>query len=918
MNIIISFHQVLVPDWTKNSFTFAGIFKRDFMRVLLLFLIGCFFNLPSKGNEKNGMSYESIHWSVYSELPFSGDKIKQPGLSGTFAGLINNRIVIAGGANYSDALSRKGGKIKYYSDVYLLSADDPKDWTVLPEALPANIAFGVSITLPDGLLIIGGSNEEGCRKDVILLTIQGVSNEIKIIEWPSLPVPLTNMTGTIVGNNIYIAGGQEEMTNPRSASHFFVIDSKNKNAGWKSLGSWPGPPRSFAVSAAQNNGFDNCFYLFSGINCNTGLPVEFLYDGYEYNPRLNTWKKIDELPSPQFPVIGGTAFPSGVNHIIFVGGISDNSFNELSACRDKQVRLSGEGSDKSSEDSIRTFNDQIINSIKYPDEINTNVLFYHTVTNTLVKRGGVDFPVLLTANVIKSRNRLFIPGWDYKPGKNITNIIEGKIILRKTGIGIWNIVIMSLYFGLLAWMGWYFSRRQKNTTDYFKAGGKMSWWLVALSIYGTSLSSITYMAIPAKAYATDWSYMVYNFGVITAIPVIVILFIPFYRKLNITTAYEYLEMRFNVAVRVLASIAFMIFQIGRMAIVLFLPSIAINIITGFDIFLCIALMGVISLIYTAMGGIEAVIWTDAIQIFILFGGAILTLIFISTGLENGFFGIISTGSEYGKFHMAEARIDFRAPTLLTALIATFFASLTTYGTDQTMVQRYMTTTTQKMAEKSLWAKVLIAIPGGLLFFFIGTALFVFYKTEPSNLSFTISDGDAIFPWFIFTQMPAILSGLLLSGILAAAMSTVSASMNSAATAYSVDIHFRFGWMKNVNQLIVARLASVFFGLAGTLLALMMATWEIVSLWDQFIEILGLLIGSFGGLFLLGIITKRANGAGALIGIITSVLIQIWIDQNHIVHGLLYVATGSLTCFIVGYIASLFFPKSKKEITNLTV
>ncbi|HBE41110.1 MAG TPA: hypothetical protein DDW27_07890, partial [Bacteroidales bacterium] len=314
-------YQFCYPKFGQNiSFTFTGIFKKNLMRILLLLIIGCFLNSPAFGNEDNGMSYESIQWSVYSEIPFPDGDILQPGLAGTFAGLINNRIVIAGGANYPDMLPREGGKIKYYADVYFLSTDDPKDWTVLPKALPNNIAFGVSITLPDGLLIIGGSNEEGCQSNVMLLTIQGVNNEIKIIQWPSLPVALTNMTGTMVGNNIYIAGGQEGITNSRSTSHFFVIDSKNKNAGWKKLQSWPGSPRSFAVSASQNNGFDNCFYLFSGINCNPDSPVEFLYDGYEYNTRLNTWEKIDALPSPQFPVMGGTAFSSGASHILFVGG----------------------------------------------------------------------------------------------------------------------------------------------------------------------------------------------------------------------------------------------------------------------------------------------------------------------------------------------------------------------------------------------------------------------------------------------------------------------------------------------------------------------------------------------------------------------------------------------------------------------
>ena len=159
-------------------------------------------------------------------------------------------------------------------------------------------------------------------------------------------------------------------------------------------------------------------------------------------------------------------------------------------------------------------------------------------------------------------------------------------------------------------MGYFFSRRQKNTNDYFKGGGRIPWWAAGMSIFGTALSAITFMAIPAKTFATDWSYFMLNMTIILVAPIIVFLFIPFYRKLNVTTAYEYLEVRFNLAVRLIGSFSFILFQIGRMGVVLFLPSIALNVVTGIDIFVCIALMGFVSLVYTMMGGIEAVIWTD--------------------------------------------------------------------------------------------------------------------------------------------------------------------------------------------------------------------------------------------------------------------------------------------------------------------
>jgi solute:Na+ symporter, SSS family len=327
---------------------------------------------------------------------------------------------------------------------------------------------------------------------------------------------------------------------------------------------------------------------------------------------------------------------------------------------------------------------------------------------------------------------------------------------------------------------------------------------------------------------------------------------------------------------------------------------------------------VFSLIYTMSGGIEAVVWTDALQVVVLLGGAIAAVILISLDIEGGFMEIIRTGAQDRKFHLAETSLDLKNPTLITVLIATLFANMTTYGTDQTIVQRYLTTATQKDASRSVITNAVLTIPASLIFFFVGTALYVFFKKNPLLISPVISDPDAIFPWYIFSNMPAGLSGLLIAGIFAAAMSTLSSSMNSSATAYIVDIHYRFRLSKDIKGLKIPRLATLIIGLAGIAFGMMMATWEIKSLWDEFQKILGLVLGGLGGLFLLGLLTKRANGTGAIIGILGSIVVQLIISQGQHLHLLLYAASGFISCFVIGYVASLVVGRHDKDIDHLTV
>ena len=821
---------------------------------------------------------ERIDWNNSLTLP---DWDGQPniGVAGAFSGFIGDYLFVAGGANFPKGMPWEGGQKKWHSTIYYIkSTETNAKWHILPNSLPHPLAYGCSVELPDGILCIGGCDSTQCYSDVFL--IQMSNGKISIDkDWPSLPIPLANATASLLGHKLYIAGGQQSMKEEKATHNFFVLDLANRQKGWQQLPAWPGEPRGYAVSVTQSDGFDLCFYLFSGRDYDTrSRYVKVLTDGYVYNPRLQTWTKLEG----RFPVMAGSALAFGSNHILFLGGVA-----------------------------------QLIPvSDKHPGFDNT-IRLYHTITQTLIEKETIPYPIAVTTSFARKGNVFYICSGEIKPGVRTPHILRGEVIPFEKGLGLFNTVVIILYFVSLAWIGYYCSRKQKNTDDYFKGGGRLPWWAVGLSIFGTSLSAITFMSIPAKAYTSDWSYMLVNAGILMVVPLILFLFIPFYRRLNVTTAYEYLEQRFSPLIRVLCSIAFILFQIGRMGIVLFLPAIALNVVTGFDIFLCIGLMGILSLIYTMMGGIEAVVWTDALQVVVLLGGAILCCGYCLFNIPDDFSGIISEAAANHKFNLGSLDFDLKQSTLWTVLIATFFTNLTTYGTDQTMVQRYMTTETEKQARKSVWTNAVLTIPATLIFFFLGTILYVYYKHYPTDLSLTITDGDAILPWYIYTQLPDGIIGLLISGIFAAAMSTLSSSMNSAATAYIVDIHNKIAKNSHEN-LYAAKIATFLLGLAGIIFAYMMATWEIKSLWDEFNKILGIILGSLGGLFLLGMITRKANATGALFGILGSIIVQLIVIQQQSVHLLLYTTTGFISCFIIGYLVSLVTPAPKKNIDHLTI
>ena len=487
----------------------------------------------------------------------------------------------------------------------------------------------------------------------------------------------------------------------------------------------------------------------------------------------------------------------------------------------------------------------------------------------------------------------------------------------RVAFGWMNYVTLGIYLVLTLVVGLYFAGREKTTDDFFLGGRRVPWWAAGLSIFGTQLSAITFMAIPAKAYGTNWSYIFNHVTIVMVAPIVVFFYLPFFRRLRLTTAYEYLEMRFNVAVRLFGAAAFCLMQLGRMGIVLYLPAIALSTVTDLNIYVSILIMGVLCTVYTAFGGIEAVIWTDVFQVAVLLGGALLCIAAIALRVNGGIFGIIDTGMQAGKFDLLNPSWGYTTASVWVIFAGTLFSNLVPYSADQAVIQRYLTTPTEKQAARAIWTNAALTMPSAFIFFFLGTALYVFYGVHGNRPDPNLGT-DATLPWFIVHELPAGVAGIVVAAIFAAAMSSLDSSMNSMATVLVTDFYGRIKPDSSDRaRLLLARVFTVLLGALGTGCAVFIAGAEIKSLWDLFLALLGMLGGGLAGVFVLGIFTRRANGAGALLGIICSTAALYLVKQHTQAHFLLYGAIGVITCVAVGYIAALAMG-SKPCAAELTV
>jgi solute:Na+ symporter, SSS family len=494
--------------------------------------------------------------------------------------------------------------------------------------------------------------------------------------------------------------------------------------------------------------------------------------------------------------------------------------------------------------------------------------------------------------------------------------VKGVALLKPTKYGIWDHLVVALLAGSLIGLGIFFSKREKSSSDYFRAGKRIPWWAAGLSLFANGASAISLMAMPGKAFSENWIYFsgVFYF-IMTMVPLVLLVYIPLARRLKIATANEYLEKRYNLPIRLMGSLIFSLNQmLGRMAATLLLPAIAISSIFGLPMEYSILIMGVVATIYVTLGGLEAVVWTDVLQAVVMLGAVVICLIWVLCSLDIVPAEAMETIREMGKLRLFDTSFDWTAPIVLILFSNNLAIAMGMIG-DQNFIQRVQCTHDEKDARKAVLTQLAVAIPMNAVLFTLGTLLFLYYKQHPAGLSPALK-ADGIFPFFAAQNLPVGMAGLVVAALLAATMSTVSGAVNSVANIGMEDVYRRFFKKATDHRcLIVGKVLAFSLGVFGTVAALLLARTSLLSVWDLALMITGMILAPITGFFVLGIFSRRVNAFGVGIGALASVGANFYAKFYLNMHSMAYLAVGVFTCIIAGWLASFLTPRPADEKVN---
>lgn len=635
---------------------------------------------------------------------------------------------------------------------------------------------------------------------------------------------------------------------------FYSLDESLPEADWESVAAWPGA----AISKAKLIASQSMMFLVGGVHQGGSISPT-----YRFHPDTG-WVDLPALPD--WPV-GATVVPFGHSHAYLFGG--------------KQADGSANG----------------------------EIVLYHTITNTLAPTPAPQLDGDRLLAITRGKDFILTNG---------DQVVRIEPIPVKTGY-IWlDHSVVALYMVGMVWMGFYFSKREKGAGDFFRGGNRVPWWVSGMSLFATGASAISLMSLPGKAYATSWEYFALSICTVMLLPISLFFLAPLIRRLNFATPYAYLEQRFGLSVRIFGSILFIFSQVcGRMASVMLLPAIALSAITGMSIVTCILIMGIITTVYTYFGGLEAVVWTDTIQGFIMIASISGCLLLALFALDMGPAEMFQTAQNMHKLEMFDFSLNITYPTTIIFFIAVFHLTLSNLG-DQNFVQRVQCTPDMRQTKLAIATQMAVAIPINILLFGLGTALFLFYLKNPSDLDPTMKT-DGIYPFFVADNLPAGVSGLVVASLFAATMSTISSSICSVADLCVADFYKRFNKTATDHScLVIGRILTAVVGAAGTLAAIYLSKADITSIWDLAQMVVTLISCGVVGVFMLGLFTKRANEAGTFIGIILGLAVVVTLKYTSPVSLWLYGAIGSTVTFVTGYAFSFVLPSKVKPLDGLTV
>lgn len=486
-----------------------------------------------------------------------------------------------------------------------------------------------------------------------------------------------------------------------------------------------------------------------------------------------------------------------------------------------------------------------------------------------------------------------------------------------------DLAILVLYLAAVLLAGLHFAKREMKGKEYFKSDGTVPWWVTSVSIFATLLSPISFLSLAGNSYSGTWIMWFAQLGMLVAIPLTIRFFLPIYSKLDIDTAYHYLELRFqSKGLRVLGAVMFIIYQVGRMSIIMYLPCMVLGNLTGISVNLLIVIMGVIAIIYSYTGGLKSVLWTDFIQGSVLLIGVTCGLFFLLAHIDGGIGAIFHEFANNGKFLAADQPLfnpNILKDSVFLLIVGAGFNTMGSYVSSQDIVQRFTTTTDTKKLNKMMLSNGCLSIFIATVFYLIGTGLYVFYQVQGNPLP-PAAQQDQIFASWIAFELPVGVTGLLLAAIYAAAQSTLSTGLNSVAASWTLDIQARLTKkeLSMEKQTKIGQYVSLIVGVFSIVVAIVLANGGVKSAYEWFNGFMGLVLGILIGTFILGAFTKVANTFGATLAFIAASSVMIGIKY--------FAPAGSVSIWsysiisiavslVVGIPASLIWRKIKGDNTQ---
>ena len=816
----------------------------------------------------------------------SASDIVAPG--GAHYGVSNGALIMCGGER-----RESGGSEVYVGDIYLYDFEQPeRGWRIDPTVrLPEAIAFGGYAARGDWLYLTGGMNSKGTSDQAARLRYDRTTDTIEVETIPSLPRARAFCAADFLDGTLYVAGGVSAPERKNELQKVIRIDTEAGDGGavWEVVDTPYSDSMLSPVLIRQNFQRKPTLFLFGGLTIKDAESsaeesLSPARKAWRWDSREETWLAIQQIPADRIPVT--RAISSGVFNVLMVSP-PFSILGGFPAYENPQT--GGNGSQSSL---FCTVTDTWISGVPLPGD--ARIL-------DLVKDQESDGKYLLAS--------------DSKEGVKLFKEVR---IYASRGLHWLDYSVLVAYFATLVLIGYYFFRIDKTTDDYFRAGKRMPSWAAAISIIGSGLSAITFLSIPAIAFAANWNYYAFQIQGNLCIWIAGLIIIPIYYRLNLTTIPEYMYHRFGYRLRYLSAIMAPVMLIVVSGAIILLPSMVLSVVTGINLTLCIVTIGAFATIYTVFGGLEAVIWTDVLQVLIMVLGVIICIITALGDIHVGLVDAFQISMSKDKLELFNFDFDLTTITAWALLVKFPILTVVHLG-DQVMLQRFICTPNIKQAKRTVLYQLLAVVPIVLLFYVFGTSMFLFYESYPDRLNPAIANIDEVAPWFIVNEVPAGIVGLLLGSIFAATMSTLDTRIHSTATIVVNDLVKPLSKrISDSRALLDARAFVCLFGVLITAMAVWFAQGGIKSAFDLVFDIIAVLGGGGGGIFL-ALFSTRTNENGVLLGwlvtIIVNVIVKFSTDYHFIIIGII----SFVVSVTVSYLSSFALPQGeRKSLEGLTV